>query len=124
MIEILVLLKQVFLYIGLPYFICRVIWTEYVNNYYASQPNVRSIPGRIPYFGDLPTILNSVKETELKGDNFHPTFRIFRDAIGMKCGTLLWTLPGRIVLFISDPKILQDLYMTHNKYFDKCPYIG
>jgi hypothetical protein len=58
-----------------------------------------------------------------KGDNYHPSFRLLRDYIGTNATNGLVMLGHKPFLFLSDPDVISDMYMSKNKLFDKHPMV-
>jgi len=76
----------------------------------------------MPIIGNL-LILNKYRQiSEDRGDNYHPAFRSTRDFLGdWKIMNMSVFAGHQIYMLIGDPTIVQELYTTHNKLFDKHP---
>ena len=68
-----------------------------------------------------PEFLKKVEEGRARGENKH-TMKYFYDmGFDTYCGVCIgWTL-GNTFINIHDPKIVEAMYTTKNKYFDKFP---
>lgn len=63
--------------------------------------------------------LLSLKGKLTNGSNNHPGIEYAKEELGTKKGCFMFYLTKGHCLVVSDPKIVQDMYTTQNKYFDK-----
>ena len=77
-----------------------------------------------PFVGTTPRIMKEILRVKEKNDNEFCITTIVEEEVGSKVyPTLLHFTASDPTLHISDPKIVQALYTTHNKYFDKHPIV-
>ena len=118
------IVKNSFLFIALPYFVyTRVILFYIRKSFYEKQKNVTIVPTAYPILGILFEIVKQQEYSKLKGDNYHPSFRIMRDVGATNAGTYVVWIGHNPVLWISDVNVIQDLYTSKNKLFDKYPLV-
>ena len=91
-----------------------------LRDYYESQ-GVKVVPKTYPFVGSFGgELLNKNPQN----DNVFIVTRLANDTVGMDVSkTALYFADVEPSLHISDPKIVQDLYTTNNKYFDKHPIV-
>jgi len=112
------------MFIGLPYWLYTRFWLPWRSKaYYENQKDVVIMPGWVPILGNALTLNNELEKSKKLGDNLHPTFRPLKESIGFKQGTFIIFRGHCMNLVINHVKIIQDLYVTHNRYFDKDPLI-
>lgn len=127
MIEIFSLLysalKLFFLVVALPYFIYSRVYCFYVSRAFYVKQNITVSPESLPIIGDTFNAVVYWKISLNRKDNYNPAFRGWRDFIGPGCGTLVFFMNHRPFLNVHDLKVVQDLYTTQNKHFDKHPLV-
>ena len=79
--------------------------------------------GNYPILGNALRLNNEIEKSKKNGDNYHPTFRPLKEDIGMKQGAMVIFRGHDVNIVVNDVKVVQDLYVTHNRYFDKDPLI-
>jgi cytochrome P450 len=86
---------------------------------------MKVIDGTYPLLGSLIPIIKAELNREGPADNVFVSAKVANDELSRvgKCTTLLSFGPNEPYLHISDPKIVQELYTTNNKYFDKHPIV-
>jgi len=124
-IPMLYVLKTLFLYVGLPYYFYTRVYLFYKTKWHYAKQTEKMIcaPNSWPVIGNLPLLLKDRERTKVKGDNYHPGFRVTRDLIGpeMKTINACFFFGHEVYLTIGDFKAVQELYTIHNKLFDKHP---
>jgi cytochrome P450 len=94
-----------------------------IRRYYEKQ-GVKVVKFTYPFFGSLIPIINGVIKAKDPNDNVYIVAKIARENLDSDHKrTLIVFGPNEAYVHISDPKIVQELYTTNNKYFDKHPIV-
>ena len=73
--------------------------------------------------GNLLQCLDAEQRNKRNGTNFYTMKILADDNFGVYTGVFGWYVGKQIGLLIHDPKIVEAMYSTKNKYFDKHPII-
>ena len=108
------------LYIGLSllaYILYEKVFKIYYIYYYYKRQGVASMGFPLPFVGNSPRIIKNLKQQEDgKGSLFTTVYQIF----GEKIPPLILNFQGsHHLLMVSDPEIVEEIYVKYNKYFDK-----
>lgn len=101
----------------------RVYRYKVLRDYYESQ-GVTVIRNTAPFLGSFIAIAGELWQKRDPSDNKFVVTRLADEIIGSNNSvTALYFADSDPMLHISDPKIVQDLYTTNNKFFDKHPIV-
>ena len=80
------------------------------------------IKGNLPLLGSLPRFKSIIE----KGINDHPWITCFKEDMGNgKIPKVLGLFNSfEVSLFITDPEMMNEIYVTKNKYFDKHDFLA
>jgi hypothetical protein len=96
------------------------IYIQYSKKWFYERQGIVFSGGCVPLLGSLLT-LNRFEQTKTD-KNEHPGTLMLRETFGKHqppiTACFLNYYPN---LFFRDPELLNELYITKNKYFDKCP---
>lgn len=93
----------------------------YYKRWYYERQGIPYAKGMVPVFGHL---LRYDKVMKKYNDYQHPWIHVFEEDFGKKIPKIYGICNNfEPVLHIRDPDMLQEIYVTKNKYFDKHPYL-
>ena len=120
-------LKSIFFCLILPYLLYYRVYDYYRSqNYYNNQKIVNQIPGiwgSYPLIGSIPAILKATLHQKKNNLNQHVAtamINMFLD--GFKPIALVYFTAGTTIV-ISDPIVVEAMYTSKNKFFDKHPLV-
>jgi len=98
------------------------LYIQYYKKWFYSRQGVKFVKGTLPLFGDL-FVIKKFDDERADTDPYSGTLML--DAhFGRKNIPLVASYLNYFpVLFVRCPKVLNDLYVSKNKYFDKFPLI-
>ena len=77
-------------------------------------------PWHMPMFGSIFNVVYSMIKSKREGDNYHVSRHVINHTIPSdSLATGIMFITNGAGLLISDPAVVQDLYVSKNKYFDK-----
>ena len=81
-------------------------------------------PRFMPVFGNLFNILQSYLKSRREGDNYHILKHMLDETVPRESrASAVCFISNSAFVSVSDPAVVQDLYTTKNKYFDKAPLV-
>lgn len=84
------------------------------------------VPGHLPVLGNVIQVIQSALKSYREGDNYFIMKHVFDSTVPESSETkasVIFFITQGAGLAISDPAVVQELYTTKNKYFDKHPLI-
>ena len=106
----------------LTYFIYTRIVRMYLSKWYYERQGVVFVKGLVPVLGNLLRFKQSID----RGINDVPWVTCFKEDMGEgKLPKVLGLFNSfEVSLFITDPEMLNEVYVAKNKYFDKHDFIA
>ena len=114
------------LWFGLYIFYYRVVDYLHAVWFYSRQGKDVAIitPRFMPIFGNLFNILQSYKQSAVEGDNYHVLKHMIDETVpvGSRASSVSF-ISNSAFIAVTDPNVVQELFTTKNKYFDKAPLV-
>ena len=116
------LLKTLLIAFGLYLFYFRVFDYYCALWFYKRQgPDViQASPWHLPIIGNIYMLIWSAKKSEREGDNYF-ILKHWIDYMMSRCNNAVSWLSNSPYIGIGDVKVVEAMYTTKNKYFDKHP---
>ena len=116
-------------FVGLLIFIylfkTKVIDYYIAKSFYEKQ-GVKLLKPVYPFVGNIPKFLAIEAQQKREGTNYHPGKVAYDEIYKGYCsetGVAIFMVTDKPLLQIHNPKIVEALYTTKNKFFDKHPLI-
>jgi cytochrome P450 len=102
------------------YFVSRIV-VQYYKYWFYYKQGIHMVRGCMPLVGNIPRFLKTIKKYNT---NERPMNHIIAEDCGDKIPKIFTEfVADNPTIWVNDPNLLSDIYVTKNKYFDRHPMV-